>query len=189
MWYLLLALADEAGHAAGGEHAAPASSNPLNFEWLPAATTLIVFGVAFFVLARVVWPKITAGLDERDRKIRDEIRSAEEAREQAKAALSEYEESLRSARAEAASMIAKAKADAKATGEELRARNEAQLTEMKDRATRDIEAAKQAAVLALHAEAASLATAVASKILQREVTAADQQRLIDESLRELSSRN
>lgn len=155
-------------------------------NWLPGVTALVVFGIAFFILATKVWPMITKGLDEREAKIRNEIKSAEEAREQAKAALAEYQRNLSSAREEANAMIAKARNDAKAAADELRTRNAAEVAEMKQRATRDIESAKHAAISALHAEASNLAIAIAGKILDREISPHDQKRLIDESLHQLA---
>jgi F-type H+-transporting ATPase subunit b len=154
-------------------------------NWIPGVTTLLVFLIAFGFLALKVWPSIVKGLDDRQNKILNEIKSAEEAREQAKAALAEYQRSLASAREEANQMITKARADAKAVAEELRSSNAADLAEMKDRATREIQSAKQNAILELHAEATMLATAMASKILAREISPGDQQRLMEDSLREL----
>ena len=84
-------------------------------------------------------------------------------------------------------MIVKAKADAKTAGEQLRARNEADLVELKLRATRDIDSAKAAAIGELHTQAAMLAADIAAKVLAREMTAQDQQRLINESLDELGA--
>ncbi len=156
-------------------------------NWLPAVTALVVFLLAFGFLYMKVWPKIAQGLEDRENKIRREIESAEQAREQAKAALAEYERSLASAREEANAMIVKAKADAKAAGEQLRERNEAHLVEMKQRATRDIDSAKAAAIGELHTQAAMLAADIAAKILSRELPAQDQQRLINESLDELGA--
>ena len=161
------------------------SSNPLSVDLLPILTSIVVFLLFFALLKVAVWPKIIKGLDDREQKILHEIESAEEAREKAAAAQAEYEQSLVEARQEAASMIAQAKADAKATADELIARNQSELTEMKQKAAQDIEHAKQAAIGALHAEAGMLATAVATKILQREVSVSDQQRLVDEALAEL----
>jgi F-type H+-transporting ATPase subunit b len=154
---------------------------------LPAITTLVVFLVAFGFLYVKVWPKITKGLDDRENKIREEIQSAEEARQQAKEALAEYERELASAHKEAGAMIAKAKEDAKAAAAELKTRNEAELAEMKQRAIRDLETAKRAAITELHAETATLAAQIAGRILPRELSAQDQQRLVDESLAELSA--
>lgn len=165
----------------GAEQAAVADTN-----LLPYITALVVFGVAFIVLLVAVWPKITSALDERDNKIREEIRAAEEAREQAQQALQDYQKSLAEAREEAQRMIAQARADAKATAEELRRRNEAELTDMRQRATSEIETAKRQAIRELHAESATLAVAIASRILSREISITDQQKLVAESLDELT---
>ena len=185
---LFLAFAEPAaGHAADAAHGATHADvlDPMN--WLPGVTALIVFLIAFAVLALKVWPTITKALDERDRKIRDEIESAEAAREQAKAALAEYQKSLASAREEANRMINQAKSDAKAAADEMRTRNQAELVEMKQRATREIESAKQAAIAEIYNEATNLGITIAGKILQREVSAPDQERMIDDSLRELTN--
>ena len=69
--------------------------------------------------------------------------------------------------------------------DELRAANDAELTQLRTKAMADIESAKSAAVAEIHAEAGALATAVASKILGREITVADQQQLVQESLAEM----
>ncbi len=173
--HLLLA-ADEAGGHAG----------VMELNWLPAVTSLVVFLLAFGFLYVKVWPKILKGLDDRQAKILGEIESAEQAREQAQAAQAQYQEELANARQEAKDVIATAKAHAKAAAQELRDRNEAQLAQMRQRVTRELDQAKQAAIIALHAEAASLASNIAGKILKREITADDQQRLVDESLQELT---
>lgn len=176
---LLLSLQESIEH--GPQHA-----DVMALNWLPAATSLVVFLVAFGFLYVKVWPKIIQGLDDRDRKIRQEIQAAEDARRHAGEALARYEESLANARKEAGEMITRAKAVASAAAQELTTRNEAQLADMKQRATREIESAKRAAIAELHAETATLATEIAGKILKREISAADQQRLIDESLGELA---
>jgi len=183
----LLIAAEEAAHGAT-EHVAEHTEVMDFANFIPGITTLLVFLIAFGFLALKVWPKIVKGLDDRQNKILQEIRTAEESREQAKAALAEYEKNLASAREEANQMIAKARADAKAVAEDLRSRNQADLSEMKDRATKEIQSAKENAILELHSEAAMLASAMASKILEREITASDQQRLIEQSLQQLQAK-
>jgi len=188
MFELLTLAFQGAEHAA--EHAAPHAEHLEVIDtgsMLPMITALVVFLVTFGILYIKVWPTIVKGLDDREAKIRNEIESAEQAREQAKSALAEYQENLASARDEANKMIVQARADAKAVGDELRSRNEAELVELKARATKEIETARQAAVNSIYAEASNLAVQMASKILQREVNAGDQQRLVDDSLRELAN--
>ncbi|MBC22789.1 MAG: ATP synthase F0 subunit B [Phycisphaerae bacterium] len=163
-----------------------AADNPAAFNWMPGVTAIVVFLIVLVVLSLFVWPKISKGLDDRNEKILSEIKSAEEAREQAKAALAEYERNLAEAREEANQMIQSARAEAKRVAEDLKAKNEAELAERLKRASHDIETAKKAAISQLHDSAADLAAAVAGKILDREVNAADQKQLVEESLKELS---
>lgn len=186
---LMLAFAEPAAHAGD----APAHSKSAEVlalgNWLPGVTALVVFGIAFAVLYVKVWPKIVGGLEERQNKIREEIAAAERSRAEATAALAEYQANVAKAREQAEAMIAKARTDAKTVAEELRNRNEADLAQMKERATAEIESAKRAAIVELHASAANLATAVASKILRREISVDDQQQLVQESLAELASQS
>ena len=177
-----LALAQE--HAA--PHEAVGALPTVEQGTASAVTALIVFALVFAVLAVKVWPVIGRGLDERADKIKGEIAAAEAARQQAKDALAQYEKSLADARAEAQAMLEKTKQQQTALADELKAKSEAELSAMKDRARKDIEAAKRAAISEIYTHAANAATGMASKILQREVTARDQQRLIEEAVGELT---
>ena len=163
-----------------------ASDSPVDIQFLTLGTTVVVFVLFLLLAMKFVWPHILKGLDQRDQKLRDDLEAADEARKQAKAALAEYEQELSSARNEAGEMIAKARTDAKAAAEELRANNTRELAEMKNAATNEIEAAKKAAIVELHAEASTLAIAIASRVLGREISSTDQQSLVDESLTEFT---
>jgi F-type H+-transporting ATPase subunit b len=150
-------------------------------------TALIVFAIVAAFLGRFVWPIIVKALDERAAKIREEISAAELARQQAKDALAMYERNLADARVEAQRMLEKTRSQQQAFADELRAKADLELVQMKERARRDIEAAKRAALQEIYGVAAAQATFVAAKILEREITSTDQQRLVDESLRELQT--
>ena len=162
-----------------------ASESPFDIQFLTLGTTIVVFVIFLLLASKFVWPHILNGLDQRDQKLRDDLEAAEEARQQANAALLEYEEELKKARTEAGEMIATARQDAKAAAEELRSNNTRELAEMKNAATADINAAKKAAIGELHNEASTLAVAIASRILDREISSEDQQTLLSESLAEL----
>lgn len=177
----VVALASEAG---GDTQGAIATAKQGFFT---ALTALVVFTIVFAVLATKVWPAITKGLDDRADKIRSEIEAAEQARKQAKDALEEYQKSLAQARAEAAKMIEATKAQQNQLAAELKAKSEIELNAMRERAMKEIDQAKRAAVSELYADATNLATMVAGKILKREINAQDQQRLVEESLGQLQS--
>ncbi|MGY8752415.1 MAG: F0F1 ATP synthase subunit B [Phycisphaerales bacterium] len=162
------------------------SASPVDVQLLTLGTTIAVFVIFLLLAMKFVWPQILKGLDEREEKLRDDLDSAEAARAKANAALAEYEEELKKARTEAGEMIAQARQDAKAAAEELRSNNTRELAEMKNAATADINAAKKAAIGELHAQASTLAVAIAGKILDREISADDQQALVNESLAEMA---
>ncbi len=183
--------AAEPGQAAGDSHAAGHEEvgviPNVKQGTIVAISSVVVFAIVFAVLATTVWPKIVKGLNDREAKIREEIESAERARQQARDALEQYQKSLAEARAEAQRMLEQTKASQQALAAELKAKADAELVQMKDRARRDIDAAKRAALAEIYAAAGDLATTAASKILRREVQPGDSRRLIEESLGELQT--
>lgn len=167
-----------------------AEANPLAFNLLPFFTSIVVSLIFVGILYAKVWPTITKGLDERNQKIIGEIKAAEEARKEAKAAQESFQRKLAEAQAESMQMIRHAQAEAQRQGEEQRARVEAELADRQRRASEEIESARRAAVAQLESQAADLAVAIAGRILSREVNAADQRKLVDESLKQFAtSRN
>ena len=181
--------ADDHGHGDHVEHLSPDHivneiAKPAEY-FFPMIATIVVFLLVFGILATVVWPKILGGLEDRQQKIQGDIEQAEQSRAEAEKARADFEAQLAEARKQAAETVAQAKADAQRVADELRAANDAELTQLRTKAMADIESAKSAAVAEIHAEAGALATAVASKILGREITVADQQQLVQESLAEM----
>ena len=175
--------ADEAGYESDFLGPIPGVKSGM----LSALTAIVVFGIVMLILGAKVWPMIQSGLADRENKILEEIAAAEAAREQAKAALEEYEQSLAKARGEAQSMIDETKARQAELASELRAKADAELTAMRQKALADIEAARKAAISEIYEESVTLATTIAGKILQREVTPSDTDRLVNESLSELKA--
>jgi F-type H+-transporting ATPase subunit b len=166
--------------------ASEAGANPVQVEWLTMVTTVVVFLLFFGVAAVMVWPKILAGLDERDQKIRGDIERAEAARAEATEALRRQEEALRAARVESNELIAKARSDAEETARDLRLRAESELLSLRDQAHREIDSARESAIKDINSHAAEISTAIASKILEREISADDQRDLIDRTLQEFA---
>lgn len=184
---LVLAMQEHAAEAAEDHQGAIANVKQGVYT---AATALVVFLIVLTVLAVKVWPTITKALDERANKIKGEIEAAESARKAAKEALDQYQSSLAQARAEAQKEIDKARAQAQVISAELRAKADVDLANLREKALKDIDAARRAAAAELYSESANLATMIAGKILRREVSVGDRQKLVDESVAQLqNSRN
>ncbi len=178
-------LAEDADH---GEHEGGVSVIAGPKEGLiPGVTAIVIFVVAFGLLSTMVWPKIVQGLDERNEKIVGEIAAAEAARKQAREALDEYEKNLAAARAESQKMLEETRAQQGQLAAQLKASADKELGEMREKALSEIEAAKKQALGEIYTESVNLASVMAGKILQRQVTPDDQQRLMDESIAEMKS--
>lgn len=150
-----------------------------------AVWTFVLFIVLLLFLRKFVWPHIISGLDARESKIRGDIEAAALANEKAKQTLAEYEKKLADTHAETRGLMEQARGDAESLRQRLMADTEEELTRLRQRATQEIQQAKQNAVQELYARSAELATAVASKVLQRQINDADAQGLVEESLTEL----
>ena len=176
-----------ATEAAAGE----ARVSPVTEELHPGTfvVTILIFLTLFLVLTRTAWKPIMMGLQNREQAIRDSIEAAKKAKEEADRTTRDLEAGMAEMQRQGALQLQQAKADAQKIAATLRAQAEADSAAIKDRTLREIDAAKQQALAEINAHGAELGTAVARKILQRNVTVDDQQRLVDESLAEMASKN
>ena len=174
----------------GGSHGADDSSlfaSPGTKEIATSVITLVIFLALVAVLGKLAWGPIVKGLEGREQKIRDDIEAAEKARAQAQAAQREYADQMSGAEQRVRDLMAQAQADGQQLATRIKMQAQEEAEEIKERAMRDIEQSRREAVEQVRTEAATLATAVAEKILRREVNKDDQQRLIDESLSEFQA--
>lgn len=176
---LLFAQASVALAAEGGEN------NLFAGDIGNAVWTLVIFLLVILVLGKFAWGPLLGGLQQREEFIRRSLQEAKADREAAEARLQEFEQKLAGAQAEAAAIVDKGKSD----GENLRASIEEKARDeadkMVDRARREIELAKQTAIKELYATSSTLATEIASRIVQRELQPADHEKLIADSIDEL----
>ncbi|MEM7625156.1 MAG: F0F1 ATP synthase subunit B [Planctomycetota bacterium] len=149
--------------------------------------TVIVFGIFFAILSTAVWPKILGGLQAREDKQREDLASAEKAKAEAEKTLAEYSEKLAEARKEAQSIVAEARTAAQQAANADKAKIEAEIAQMKAAAKADIDAARESALSDLYAQAATLSTTIAGKILKREINESDQQSLVNESVEQFKA--
>lgn len=151
--------------------------------------TITVFVCLFLVLSKVAWKPILTGLRNRETAIRDSIEAAKRAKADAERATADMEARMAEAQRQASQQLNQAKADAQRVADTIRAQAEAESAALKDRTLREIDAAKQQALAEINSHAAELGTAVARKILQRNVTVDDQARLVEESLSQMARKN
>ncbi len=174
----LPALAEEAG---GGD------VSPFSGDVGTALWTLVIFGIVLFVLGKYAWGPVLKVLQARETFVRDSLESAKKEREEAEARLKEYLDKLNNARAEAQAILDEGKRDAEATKRRILDEARQESEKIAARSRREIEIATETALKELYATSARLATHIASKVVGRELTSADHERLIAESIDELGS--
>lgn len=179
----------EAGHgdAHGGEHGREQGGdpNPLAVDLDLAIWTGIVFALLFFLLNKFAWPQISAALVEREKRIEDNIAAAEGKHEEAKQLLAQHEAKLATAADEVRALLEEARRDAEHTKSQIVAEAKKAADAERDRAVRDVERAADHAMKGLAETSANLAVDLAEKVVQQNMTADQQARLVSEALDKL----
>ncbi|CAN5460461.1 hypothetical protein BH09PLA1_BH09PLA1_08730 [soil metagenome] len=174
-------------HGEAGESGSLLPDMQSKDTYYSALWVLIIFGVMLAVLYPTAWKNVLAGLKKREKRIRDDIADAEASRKRAEATLKEYETKLATAQSQIRDMLAKATADGEKLTTSIRMQAQQEAEDAKERANREIEGSKNAAIGEIYSQAAELATNVASKILRRNLNVEDQKQLVRESLDQLQT--
>ena len=147
------------------------------------ATFLILVGL----LAKFAWRPLLRALEERQATIRAALDDARKAREELQAVHAQSERLLNEARVEAGQILARTREDAARLREELKEKAHADAAHLLGNAERQIQLETTRAVEQLRREAIDLSVAIASKLLQRNVSREDNERLIQDTVRQLES--
>jgi F-type H+-transporting ATPase subunit b len=154
-----------------------------------ALWTVVIFVLVLVVLGKFAWGPLLAGLQAREAYIREALETARRDRKEAESRLREYEEKLAASRTEATAIIDEGRRDAEAVKRKIEEHAREESAKMIERARREIDAAATEATRQLYALSAHLATELAARIIGRELDAKDHERLIEESIAEISARH
>lgn len=152
-----------------------------------ALITLVIFILLLVVLGKFAWRPLIEGLKRRENAIRESVQAAADAQARIEQTRKQLEEKIAEVQRQAAQQLQQAKVDASKAAEAIHQRAEAEAKAIKDQAVKDIESAKQQALGDLARRAADLSVAIASRIIEREINSADQRKLVDESLAQLTA--
>jgi F-type H+-transporting ATPase subunit b len=147
--------------------------------------TLVVFGLAMWLLSKLAFPRIAEALDKRQRAIEDSIDTAERTKQEAEQLLAEYRERLTEARQQADEIVARAKKAADVHEREATEKSKVARDEMLEQTRRDIEAETRRAIQEIRREVADLTVRATEKVTRKSLDEGDQRRLIEEALGEL----
>jgi F-type H+-transporting ATPase subunit b len=178
----LLAFAAIPLHAAEEAPLSPFAGNVGNAIW-----TLAIFVLVVVVLGKFAWGPVLSLLKQREDFIHKSLSEAKRDRDEAETRLKEYGARLQTAQAEAVSIIEEARRDAERLRQELRERARSEADTMIKNAERQIDLQTTRAVQQLRQEAVDLSVTIASKILERNISKEDNEKLIADALRQIES--
>ena len=134
---------------------------------------LLTFGIVFFVVGKIMLPKVLSTIDQRDLSVSSDLAAAEAARAAADQAEENWRVQENAARESAQKRIAEARAQGTAKTEKTlaaaNAKNDARLAEAEAR----IASASQAAMGEIEAVAADAAADIVARVSGAKVTAAE----------------
>ena len=138
-----------------------------------------------YVVKKFFLNKVLAILDARREAADKEIVDAKNAREEAMTIKATYEENMRQAKAEANALLAHAQKTANARSEEILSQAQAQAAVIKEKASAEIAQEKKKAINDAKDEISGISMAIAEKVVERQINAADQMDLINKFIDDL----
>jgi F-type H+-transporting ATPase subunit b len=156
--------------------------DPGLFIW----TILTFLGLLVF-LKLVAWGPLLKALDERQQTIRKSLDDAQLAKQELERLQLESAQIIRQARVDAEAIVAQSRADAARLREELRQKAKAESDAIVKNAERQIQLETTRALQQIRHEAIDLSVMIASKIIKRNLSKEDNERLIEDALKQVDA--
>lgn len=150
-----------------------------------ALFTLLNTLTVIFVGTKFLFKPVMKMIEDRQKEIDDIYRDADDAKQQAQAMQAEYQQKLNTAQQTSERIVKDAVARAQTREEEIIRQANADAGAIMDKAAADIALEKKKAINDAKNEISGLAVAIAGKVVERELSEADQSELIDRFISEL----
>jgi F-type H+-transporting ATPase subunit b len=150
--------------------------------------TIATFLILVWLLAKFAWRPLLAALEGRQETIRKSLDDAQLARQELERLNVESRKILAEARVQADSIVSQTRSDAARLRDELKQKAQTAAAGIIKNAERQIEMETQRALQQIRNEAVDLSITIASKLLERNVTKEDNERLIEETFKQIEAR-
>jgi F-type H+-transporting ATPase subunit b len=147
--------------------------------------TLIAFGITYYALSKLAFPRIAEALDKRRKAIDESIESAIRTKEEADQLLEEYRARLKEAREQADDIVARSRRAAESHQEESKVAAKQYREELMESTRRDIENETRRALDEIRKEVADLTVIATEKVTRKSLDSDDHRRLIEDALGEV----
>lgn len=149
--------------------------------------TIITFLILLGLLAKFAWGPLLKALDERHATIRKSLDDADKAQQELVQLQEKSAQLIAEARAEGQSIVAKSRAAAEVVREDLHQKAKTEAAAMVKATERQIQQETARAVQQIRHEVVDLSLSVASKLIKKNLTAEDNDALIQDSLSQIDA--
>ena len=147
--------------------------------------TIATFLVLLFLLQRFAWKPLLDALENRQETIRKSLDDADQAKTELQQVQEESNRIVAKARVDADAIITASRADALKLQEELRAKARLEAEGIVKNAEREIQQQTNQSLAQIREEAVDLSLAIASKLIQRNLSKKDNETLIQDTLKQI----
>lgn len=143
--------------------------------------------IQMLLIKKFLFKPVREMLEKRKAKADAAISDATKAKEEAESMKAEYEQNMQEARDKANEILTTAQKTATLKSEEILREASSQAVAMKAKAEKDIEQEKRKAVNEIKDEIGSMAVDIAGKVIEREISEKDHEKLIDEFIEKVGA--
>lgn len=148
--------------------------------------TVVTFLLLVLILSKTAWKPILAGIEDRERHIRENIERAEKANAEATALRAQYEQQVAAAQRQMQDLLGQARADGEKARAELVAAARTEADRIVEKGRRDLGGETDRLREELRKEVAALTMDVAEKIISRSIDKKVADEILKESLKAVS---
>lgn len=155
------------------------------FHVIDMLVMLFFFIILIYLVGKFAWGPVMDMMKKREDYIANEIEQAEKNRAEAEKASKEAVERLKQTKQEAQKIIEDARTAGLKQQEDIITSAKKEAERIKQAAQEEIQNEKEKAIKALQEQVASLSVLIASKVIEKEISAQDQEKLIEEYIKEV----
>jgi len=149
--------------------------------------TIITFLVLVALLTKFAWKPLLQALEARQEAIRKSLDDAQQAKRELERLNQESAQIIKNAHVEAGSIVSKSWAEAEKLREEMKQKAKAEADAIIKESQRQIQIETGRALRQIRSEVADLSIAIASKVIQRNVSREDNNRFVEETLKQMDA--
>ncbi|WP_416353052.1 F0F1 ATP synthase subunit B [Agrilactobacillus fermenti] len=150
---------------------------------------LILFILMFVIVMKYAYGPVSKMMQKREDKINGDLDYADETRKKADELAAQREAELKNTRTEATQIVQNAKKSGDNQRDQIITQAQSEAQQLKANAQKDAQQARQDALNSARDDVAQLSVEIASKLIQKELSADDQKALIDSYIEGLGDTN